>query len=356
MGKIIFSGKALSRNHEALTDILFETLDGVRFDEFDRIRELVAQIRARREQSVTSNGHGLAMGIAGSRMCPISYMSYQLNGILGIKNIKALDDSLKHSQSENSSIGIRELAEKLSIIHKLVLGAKREYLLVSEKDISNELSLYVNEKQAAFGSNLIEKFELPEIRENVKEAWLTSTQVNFCSKAYQTVDASHPDAPALTVLGGFLRNGYLHRAIREQGGAYGGGASQDSASASFKFYSYRDPRLSETLDDFDASVVWLKESQHDSEALEQAILGVVSHIDKPRSPSGEAKGDFHSTLFGRSRKYRESFRANVLKVTLDDLHRVAESYLQPDKASFGVITQSANKANLKALGFDVHEL
>ena len=24
------------------------------------------------------------------------------------------------------------------------------------------------------------------------------------------------------VLGGFLRNGFLHRAIREQGGAYGG--------------------------------------------------------------------------------------------------------------------------------------
>lgn len=356
MGKIVFSGKALSRNHEALTDILFETLVGVRFDEFDRIRELVAQIRSRREQSVTNNGHGLAMGIAGSRMCPISYMSYKLHGIQGIKSIKALDDSLKNYESENSSVGIRELAEKLSSIHQLVLVAKREYLLVTEKDVAENMSLYVNEKQVNFSPIANLEFELPEIRENVKEAWLTSTQVNFCSKAYQTVDASHSDAPALTVLGGFLRNGFLHRAVREQGGAYGGGASQDSSSASFRFYSYRDPRLIETLNDFDASVIWLKETQHDAETLEQAILGVVSQIDKPRSPAGEAKGDFHSNLFGRSRKHREDFRAGVLKVTLDDLLRVAEEYLQPEKASFGLITQSANKDELNVLGFDVHEL
>jgi predicted Zn-dependent peptidase len=43
-------------------------------------------------------------------------------------------------------------------------------------------------------------------------------------------------------------------------------------------------------------------------------------------------------------------------VTLDDLLRVAEEYLQPEKASFGLITQSANKDELNVLGFDVHEL
>jgi len=61
-------------------------------------------------------------------------------------------------------------------------------------------------------------------------------------------------AAALTVLGGVLRNGYLHRAIREQGGAYGGGATYDSDSAAFRFFSYRDPRLTETLADFDRSI------------------------------------------------------------------------------------------------------
>ena len=58
---------------------------------------------------------------------------------------------------------------------------------------------------------------------------------------------------ALMILGGFLRNGFLHRAIREQGGAYGGGAGYDSNACAFRFFSYRDPRLAETFADFKKS-------------------------------------------------------------------------------------------------------
>lgn len=356
MGKVVFSGKALARNHQALTDLLFETLSEVRFDEFDRITELVAQIRARREQSVTSNGHALAMGVASSKMSPVSLMSYQLYGVQGIKGVKALDDALSSSDQKQAGDAIKALCLKLKTIHQAVLKSKREFLVVSESDISEEMSRYLKLKFEGLSSENSNVFELPAIRGSVKEAWFTSTQVNFCAKAYPTVDAAHEDAPALTVLGGFLRNGYLHRAIREQGGAYGGGASQDSSAATFKFYSYRDPRLSETLDDFDSSLLWLKDNPHDPESLEQAILGVVSQIDKPRSPAGEAKGDFHSNLFGRGRAHREAFRASVLKVTIDDLLRVANTYLKPEGASVGVITQSSNKAELEEKGFELHEL
>jgi Zn-dependent M16 (insulinase) family peptidase len=354
-GKLVFSGKALARNKQALIDLLCETISSVRFDELERIRELVAQIRSRREQSVTSNGHALAMGVASSKMSPVALLNYRLHGVLGIKRIKELDDSLSGDTPEARK-ALSALAQKLADIHQKVLQAQRQFLIISEQEHADELAAYLHSRQTDFKSVTGNDFSLTTVRENVKEVWLTSTQVNFCAKAFQTVDAEHPDAPALTVLGGFLRNGYLHRAIREQGGAYGGGASQDSGAACFRFYSYRDPRLAETLDDFDASVSWLKESEHEDEALEQAILGVISHIDKPRSPAGEAKGDYHSTLFGRTREHRERFRSNVLKVTLQDLIRVADLYLKPENASVGVISQSSNKDTLLALGFEVHEL
>jgi Zn-dependent M16 (insulinase) family peptidase len=140
---------------------------------------------------------------------------------------------------------------------------------------------------------------LAPVRAGVREIWQTSTQVNFCAKAYPTVPMGHPDAAALTVLGGFLRNGFLHRAIREQGGAYGGGASHDAGIAAFRFFSYRDPRHGATLEDFDASLAWLQDTKHEWQQVEEAILGVISSLDKPASPAGEAKKHFHETLFGR---------------------------------------------------------
>jgi Zn-dependent M16 (insulinase) family peptidase len=274
----------------------------------------------------------------------------------GIKSLKLLDESLPENAGESANEALQNLAKGLQQIHERVLQQPRRFLLVSESEVSDEIAHYIHESYKDFAATANSAFSLGQKREAVKEAWLTSTQVNFCAKAYPTVSVGHDDAPALTVLGGFLRNGFLHRTIREQGGAYGGGAGQDSGSASFRFFSYRDPRLSETLDDFDASLEWLKSETHDAEELEQAILGVVSQIDKPRSPAGEAKGDYHSLLFGRTQEHREAFRAKVLSVSLEDLQRVAETYLKPEQASVAVISQQSQRAVLEGLGLTIHEL
>src|SRR5690606_38151193 len=169
-------------------------------------------------------------------------------------------------------------------------------------------------------------------------------------KAYPTVPADHPDAAVLTVLGGFLRNGFLHRTIREQGGAYGGGANKDNHSAAFRFYSYRDPRLTVTMKDFDAVLDWLQSGSHDWHSVQEAILGVLRSIEKPGSPAGGAKSTYHAELFRRSREKREQFSNRVLAVTLADLQRVAATYLRPEKASVAVVSHNGERTTLDNLG------
>jgi Zn-dependent M16 (insulinase) family peptidase len=190
----------------------------------------------------------------------------------------------------------------------------------------------------------------------VRQLWVTSTQVNFCARVYPTVPVEHADAPALEVLGPFLRNGYLHRAIREQGGAYGGGAGHDADFAAFRFYSYRDPRLTETLADFDRAIDWLLQGGHEPRQLEEAILGIVGNIDKPGSPAGEAKSAFHNTLYGRTPEQRRRYRARVLEVTLDDLLRVASTWLRPERASQAVVTSAATLEKVGDLGMEIQRL
>ena len=67
--------------------------------------------------------------------------------------------------------------------------------------------------------------------------WITGSQVCYCAEAFQGVSRENPDAAALSVLATVLRNGFLHTAIREKGGAYGAGATNDTATNTFKFFS-----------------------------------------------------------------------------------------------------------------------
>ena len=346
----VFSGKALARNHQALNELMSEMLESARFDELERIRELVSQKRARKEQSVTGQGHSLAMTAASSGMSPAAELSHRLSGLQGIKQLKEIDDSL------DSEVVLKELAEKFEIIHKKIVNAPRKYLSISEKESRNEIESDLQTFWSGKGNHEQSKFSLPETKQQVKQAWLTSTQVNFSAKSYPTVSVNHEDAAALSVLGGFLRNGFLHRVIREQGGAYGGGASHEPSNACFRFFSYRDPRLSETLDDFDKSIEWLLNEEHTELQVEESILGVIGSMDKPGSPAGEAKQAYHNELYGRTPEQRQLYRERVLKVTVEDLKRVGEKYMKPEKASVAVVTNPANEEVVKELGLNIHTL
>ncbi len=343
------SGKALSRNHQALNDFLQETLYEVRFDELDRIKELVSQMRARKENSITGNGHGLAMLAASAGMSPVARLKNRTGGMIGIKRIKALDDSLKEADL------LQALADKLKNLHEKIIASPAQVLLVGEEQSTQRMLAYTQEivaqeKWIAAASNSTDKynsFGLTSDAQTVNEYWVTNTQINFCSKAFPAVAAGHDDAAAFLVLGSFMKNGFLHRVIREQGGAYGGGASYDSDSGAFRFYSYRDPRLLETLADFDRAIDWVLETEHDQEKLEEAIMGVISGFDKPSSPAGEAKNAFHSALFGRTPEQRQALRKKILQVSIDDLKHITQKYLKDMPASQAVLSNQATLEKIK---------
>ncbi len=340
-GYLVVSGKALKRNQSPLADLLQQTLFSPRFDEYDRLRELIAQSRMAQEQRVTGSGHALAMSAAASTLTPLTTLSHQWSGLAGIQSLKALDKRL------NEPAALEQFGHELRELHQLLLTAPRQLLLVAEAEEQTQLAADLAQHwQNRPNPTPLSPFQLPAATAApVRVGWATSTQVNFCAQAYPTVAANHPDAAPLTVLAGFLRNNYLHRLIREQGGAYGGGASHDNDNGVFRFYSYRDPRLQETLDDFERAVTTLLNTDHEWRLVEEAILGVIGSIDKPGSPAGEAKSSFYASLHGRTPAWRNQFRQQILAVHEADLKRVAERYLQPTLGHTAVVSDAGRLQN-----------
>lgn len=337
---LVLSSKALLRNASAQTQLMRDTLETLRFDESDRVQDLVAQLKARRESSITGNGHSLAMTAASAGMSPIAKISEALGGLSGIRQLKNLSERIE------APAELSKLMSQLAALHSKMLKAERQLLIIAEADRLTSLCDEIAPLWHDFNAQAKSHFSYPPVREVKKAFWVANSQVNFCAKAYPTVPSDHPDAPILTVLAAYMKNGFLHRVIREQGGAYGGGASQDSNIAAFRFYSYRDPRLQDTLADFDKSIDWMLNTAVSAQGLEEAVLGVVSSIDKPGSPAGEAKQDHHSNVFGRTLAQRRLFRQRVLAVTAADLQRVGDCYLSKGGASVAVLSNAAKAAEL----------
>lgn len=354
-GFFVLSGKALNGNHDALLELMNATLCDARFDETARLQELIAQIRSHKEQSITGNGHGLAMQGASKGISIGADLSFRLGGLEAIRNLKQLDDTLADTNA------IEAFQQTLKAIHQKMQASPRHNLVISEKEsLSGHLKSFENIfDQQRSGSNNEEAFSAFEPNfspQKTRDAWLTNAQVNFCAKAYATVPSDHPDAAPLVVLGNLMRNGYLHRTIREQGGAYGGGASQDNNSGAFRFYSYRDPRMQGTLDDFDKAIDWTLETSHSWQSVEEAILGVVSNLDKPDSPAGGAKREFNALLNGRTEALRQRFRERILSVTEAQLKKVTETYLTQEDSHTCVITDKSKQHDVEAMDLSIEML
>jgi Zn-dependent M16 (insulinase) family peptidase len=132
--RIVLSSKALLRNAQAQAELMRDTLENVRFDEHARMRELVSQQRARREQSITGNGHGLAMAAACAGMSPLARLNHELSGLAGIRSLRALDDSLQNEQL------LAGFGAELGSLHQQVVAMPRQLLVVAEDHRTAEVA------------------------------------------------------------------------------------------------------------------------------------------------------------------------------------------------------------------------
>lgn len=344
--------KSLTQKLDAI-QLLKLAFEQLRFDEKDRIIELLQQRKTRWQSRLSGSGHSYAMQAASRQMSALARRDYHNTG-LGALNW--LSDLVAKIDQDDSAY--QALITELQSIHRKLLQAPKQFLLVCEEHQSDRL---VEEVQNVWDKLVVDKTpatltQVEQVNTSDDEAWLIQANVQFCSSAYQAVDVAHPDAAPLMVLAAYLRNGFLHSAIREKGGAYGGGASYDGNACSFRFYSYRDPRLAETFNDFEASVQWLLNTEQKPYQLEEAILGLVAGMDKPGSPAGEAITACYALLHARTPKFRKILRERLLNVDLDDLQRVAKQYLLAQKPVKAVVAPFAKREELQKLGFNIQQV
>ncbi|MDO7750447.1 MAG: insulinase family protein, partial [SAR86 cluster bacterium] len=211
------ASKCLEENFNAMEELIFNTIKSVRFDEEKRILDLLNIFVARNDESLNQNGHYLAMNSAASSLNTLATTSFHLSGLQMIHRTKELISKIQLDGDASYIINILQ-----NIHSKVSIQPHKIFTACSKDALKNKLEEF-EASQANQEQQLIDATKS-------QIAWITGSQVCYCAQAFAGVAREHPDSAALSVLATVLRNGFLHTAIREKGGAYGAGASNDTAT------------------------------------------------------------------------------------------------------------------------------
>ncbi|MFH2219143.1 MAG: insulinase family protein [Pseudomonadota bacterium] len=325
---VSIDGKCLVRNQGKMFETIQELLCKIDFSDQVRLKNLLLEYRAGLESMVVKNGHQLAISLASRNFSPAASLSETWKGVHQLLVIKAITDDLTSDKLESVS-------RYLSVIGKTLLTKKNLKLaLIGEgKALSTAsplaASIKNNLEPRHSPAALSDVFSPPEIHvvEGIpREGWSTSSAVSFVAQSFETVRMAHEDAPALSVISKIIRSMYLHREIREKGGAYGGFSIYSFESGLFSFGSYRDPHIISTLKAFDNASIFIRSGNYTDEDIKEAILQVCSEIDKPDTPGAASKKAFFRKIISLSDDMRKQFKEKLLELTRRQVIQAAEKY------------------------------
>jgi Zn-dependent M16 (insulinase) family peptidase len=345
---IVFNGKCLVRNQDKMFEIIEEFLYNFDFSDLIRLKSLFLEYLAGLESMVVQNGHRLAMSLASRNFSISSALNETWSGIHQLKTIKTITQNLSDDNLKSISHELKGIGRTLFIKNNLKIA------LIGEDPALSSASSAIASIQKGLGSGTepitsTDGFTPPDINvvdEIPREGWSTSSAVSFVASTFETVRLAHEDAPALSVISKILRSMYLHREIREKGGAYGGFAIYSPEDGMFYFGSYRDPHIVSTLKVYDGARNFIRSGNFSNEDIKEAVLQVCSEIDKPDPPGPAAKKAFFRKIVSLSDDMRERFKEKLLEMTRDQVINAAEKYFAgtPDRQAVAVISNE-NKLN-----------
>lgn len=334
-------GKALLPLQGELFALLGDLCTAPDFSDLERLSTLLGQVQTSLENSIVTSGHSYAARAAAAHLTVAARQREEWSGLSLLQRVRHL---------AGDAANLSGLAGDLAAISAALVDASSLRLGVTAEAgrfaaIDAPLAQFRQRLPVVAGKS---RASAPLRVQPVRLGWSYNTPVNFVAQVWPGVALTHPDGAALSLLAKLLRAGYLHREIREKGGAYGGMASYDAESGLFSCLSYRDPHLLRTLDVFVAAAQWGASGGFSAADLDEALLAVFADLDRPLSPGGSGAQEFANWQQGLTLQVRQKCRDRLLAVTRSDLMRVAELYLLEGRAQSAISVIAGEETLLRA--------
>jgi Zn-dependent M16 (insulinase) family peptidase len=343
---LALQGKALDRNVLPLFDIVREFVLAYGFSDLERLKNLLLQYQAGMESSIVATGHRYAISLSSRHLSMASHINERWHGIAQYRTIQQITQAL--SDPENAGSVLERLSKDLTTMARAVLRKDNfKPAVIGGIDAMVEADQAIGQILDALPDSARPAFFTPDIpmeTEIPRDGWMTNTAVSFVGQSFKTVGITHEDAPGLAVISKILRSLFLHREIREKGGAYGGFAIYNTEDGIFSFGSYRDPHITRTLEVYDKACDYIMKGDYTQTDVKEAVLQVCSEIDKPETPGPAAMKAFYRDIARLTDEIRRQFKDQLLHLDKGRIKAIAQKHFDLDKRQAGVSVISSKTA------------
>ena len=291
-----------------------EVLRETDFSDIERIRDILGQRRIAMEQAFASAGHSAAMARVASYYLPAGVVREALSGVGFYRFLKELLASFDERACELSA-KLAELSRRLFTDGGCTLSFGGDEAALAA----------FREASSPFGGMAGAPALTVPAPEDGHEAFVVASDVTYTACGWDRRLLGEPYGGAWLLASRILSYDFLWTEVRVKGGAYGVGF-QTTRSGSSRFYSYRDPRIDETVERFRTSGDWLAGVFNPTESeMDGYVVSTVASLDAPAKARELLRRQDGLYFSGATLEDRARVREEVRAAGIDDVRALASS-------------------------------
>ncbi|MCK6568352.1 MAG: insulinase family protein [Anaerolineales bacterium] len=318
---LMIRGKSTVAQSREMLNILRDILLTVKFDNKERLKQIVLEEKSGVESALAPAGHRFANMRLRAQFGGAGWVNDQTRGVGYLFALRELANEIDKDW--------KKVLSKMETMRESLINCKTLIANVT-LDAANWKSIRPHLENFIFALPVkdaqLSPFDIQTATQ--KEGLAIPAQVNYVGKGANLYDLGYEYDGSSAVVIGYLGMTHLWEKIRVQGGAYGAFAQFDDATGIFTYLSYRDPNVDETIKNYDAAPGFLKSlesSRLSDNELKKAVISTIGELDAYQLPDAKGYTSMMRRLTGRTDEMRQKIRDQVLSANGEDFLAFGEA-------------------------------
>lgn len=322
---IALNTKALTRKGKEMFHLLTDFILDPDLTDRERVKELIAQTYTDLRDRLNKSAVSYALKQSAASFSPWNHINNVWHGLPYYKFIEDLYNDLEGS--------ITLVMEKFIYLAKTIFHLNNPHLLLTcDEEDWHDLEkhhFYGIDHLADASTSFKPWVELATPKPAHHRAYTISSQIAHNAQSLPTITMISPQSAPLKIASYLFDNLYVHRDVRERGGAYISGVKYNILTGNFQFYSSRDPNITSTYKAFSDAIEAVCQGAFTEQDLLEAKLSYIQDVDGVVLPGSRAAITYFQLKVGLTKEVRQEFRDHLLAVSKEEVIAAVRERLRP---------------------------